>query len=67
MTAEARRPGDILFEARHVGGVVRVAAIDPASGTEAVVVGPASAGPRPLQELALRKLAFLLRKQDGAR
>lgn len=56
MVATNENPGDVLFEFRQVGTVIRVAAIDPASGTEVTVMGPASASRSDLQRLALNKL-----------
>lgn len=52
---EQETTGDVLFEWRVIGDQVRVAAIDPLSGTEVVVFGPA-AGMATLKSLAERKL-----------
>ncbi len=61
-----RRQGtEILFETRQIGPQVRVAAIDPRSGTEVVVFGPATAGREGLQAMAARKLALRLQRQNG--
>lgn len=49
-----------IFEHRRIGTVLRVAAIDPGSGTEVVIQGPASGGPTALERLALRKLEWAL-------
>lgn len=46
----------VLFEWRAVGASIRLVAIDPATGLEVVVVGPASAGIPALKALASRKL-----------
>lgn len=48
--------GEVLFEWRTVGDAVRLAAIDPSSGIEVVVFGPAGAGAAALRSLAKRKL-----------
>ncbi len=48
--------GEVLFEFRQVGPQMRVAAIDPATGTEVVVIAPATATPQQMQALALAKL-----------
>lgn len=53
--------GEVLFEFRPVGAVVRVAAIDPKSGVEVTVMGPAGASQADLQRLALAKLKARLR------
>lgn len=52
--------GDALFELRRIGPSVRVAAIDPRTNTEVVVVGAAAAGDAALMRLALRKLNTVL-------
>lgn len=59
--------GEVLFEFRRIGGSVRVAAIDPGSNTEVVVVGAAAAGEEALARLALRKLTRVLagRQRNG--
>ncbi len=49
-------------EFQQLGSLVRVTAIDPASGREAVIQGPASAGEAALGRLAVQKLEYLLRK-----
>lgn len=54
-------PGEVLFEFRQVGAAVRVAAIDPKSGVEVTVMGPAGASRADLQRLALTKLKARLR------
>ena len=52
----APAPSSVLFEFVVLGGSVKVSALDPVSGAEAVVVGPASASQADLRRLALRKL-----------
>ncbi len=54
--ASAGDPREILFEFTVVGPVVRVAAIDAATGIEISVMGPASAAQSDLQKLAIAKL-----------
>jgi hypothetical protein len=49
-------PEEVYFEFTPVGGVVKVAAIDAATGTEVSVLGPAGASQADLQRLALQKL-----------
>jgi hypothetical protein len=51
-----------LFEFRRVGRYVRVAAVDPATNTEVVVVGAADGGEALLRQTALRKLLLVLRR-----
>ncbi|MDX2234913.1 MAG: hypothetical protein NW200_10490 [Hyphomonadaceae bacterium] len=50
----------VYFELTQLGGAARMAAIDAASGVEAVVMGPANAARSDLEALALRKLERLL-------
>jgi hypothetical protein len=50
----------VYFEMTALGGAVRVAAVDEATGIEAVVTGPANAARHDLEALALRKLERLL-------
>ena len=61
------RPGqgnrEVYFEMTRLGGAVRVAAIDGATGIEVTVMGPASALQSDLQKLALAKLKTRLAKQ----
>jgi hypothetical protein len=57
---------EVIIEMRPVGSVVRVAAVDVASGTEVVVFGPATTPPRALEELAVAKLKRRLSTDRGA-
>ena len=54
MSAEAG--GEVYFELTKVGGSVKVVAIDATTGVEVTVIGPATAAPSHLQQLALAKL-----------
>lgn len=56
------RPGEIYFEFQRIGGAVKVSAVDAATGTEVVIMGPASAARTDLQRVALRKLKARLEK-----
>ena len=58
-------PDDALFEFRRIGPSVRVAAIDPKTNTEVVIVGAAVAGDAALMRLALRKLNTVLAGRGG--
>ena len=58
--------GEILIEFVTLGNAVRVTAIHVASGTEASIVGPASAPRAPLEAAALRKLSYVMDKEKGA-
>ena len=48
--------GGVYFEFTRIGSVVKVAAIDGATGLEVSVMGPAGATQADLQQLALGKL-----------
>jgi len=50
---------EVLFEHRRLGAWLRVAAVDPATGIEAVATGPADA-PAMIERLAASKLVRLL-------
>ncbi|HEY4274072.1 MAG TPA: hypothetical protein VGM68_01195 [Rhizomicrobium sp.] len=52
--------GGTLFEFVVQGNVVKATAIDPASGTEACIVGPATAGRDVLAQAAARKLKYVM-------
>jgi hypothetical protein len=61
------KSGEVLFEFRQLGAQMRVAAIHSDSGTEVVVITPASATQFQMQTLALAKLkAKLAEGQGGA-
>ncbi len=57
---------DIYFEFAMQGNVVKATAIDPKSGTEVSVIGPANPTAREaLKITAARKLDFMLKKKRG--
>ena len=58
--------GEIYVEFIVQGNFVRVTAIDPASGIEAVTMGPAGAPRSALADAAIRKLKFMLQKKIDA-
>lgn len=55
--------GEFIVEYQKIGGQVRVAAIDPHSGREAVIVGAVGASRKALAQLAVRKLKYVLEKE----
>ncbi|HVZ70474.1 MAG TPA: hypothetical protein VG891_13515 [Rhizomicrobium sp.] len=62
----AKKGGEIYFEFTTQGSVLKATAIDPATGTEVSVVGPANPAARAaLKTAAVRKLEFVLRKKRG--
>ena len=56
---------EVFIEIVTVGAYAKVAAIDSATGTEVSITGPADAARAALESAALRKLAFMLKKQDA--
>jgi len=54
--------GEVLFEFRRVGAVVRVSAIHVETGTEVVLVGAPAAGDHALKMAAIRKLIYVMAK-----
>lgn len=64
-----RRPptdgGEFLLEFRRVGNAVKVSAIDPITGTEVSISGPANIGEAELSLNACNKLRYVLRKKYG--
>jgi len=61
MTAE--EPREVFFEFTVIGAVVKVVAIDAATGTEVSVIGPVSAAQADLQQLAVGKLKARLARE----
>jgi len=60
-TDDGSPSGAVYFELTPIGGTVKVAAIDAATGIEVSVIGPARASQADLQRLALQKLKARLR------
>jgi hypothetical protein len=54
-----------IVEFVQMGGSVKVSAIDPVTGTEVSIVGPASAGRVQLERTAVRKLEYVIAKKHG--
>ncbi len=55
---------DVIFEHTRIGNIVRVTAVHAATGTEAVIQGPAASSQHELQRIALAKLNYVMRKQS---
>jgi hypothetical protein len=55
---------EYLIEYYIVGASVKVTAVDPVTGKEATIVGPANAGRELLKRNAIRKLEYLLTRKD---
>ena len=56
---------EILIEIVTIGAYAKVAAIDAATGTEVSITGPADADRATLEAAAVRKLQFVLNKQNA--
>ena len=53
-----------IVEFRQVGGITKVSAIDPATGTEVSIVGAPGATQKQLSDLAIQKLVYVLEKKS---
>lgn len=58
---------EILFEIQPFGNVLRVIAVDAATGIEVTIVGDPRMNTRDLQALARRKLDYVMAKQEKPR
>ncbi len=56
--------GEVLFEFRRVGNVVKVSAFHVDTETEISLVGPPAAGEYGLKMAALKKLMYVLNKRQ---
>jgi len=56
---------EILIEIVTIGAYAKVTAIDSATGTEVSTTGPADADRVTLEAAAIRKLQFVLNKQNA--
>ncbi len=55
--------GDIYVEFIILGNSIKATAIDPATGVEASVIGPANAPQAAMAQAARKKLEYVLRKK----
>lgn len=55
---------EVLFEIRKIGNSLKVTAIDPDSGIEAVIVAPSSMNMASVKQQALKKLEYLTNKNS---
>jgi hypothetical protein len=65
MAIKTSEIGEVIIEMRPVGAVVRVAAVDVATGAEVIVFGPSTAPQKALEELAIAKLKRKLATDRG--
>lgn len=56
---------NVIIEFRQVGAYVKVSAMDPDTLTEVSLVGDPLAGEHVLRRNAIRKLNYVLGRQDG--
>ena len=64
MTARRDSGREILIEIVTVGAYAKASAIDPTTGTEVSITGPANADRASLEAAALQKLEFVLKKRS---
>jgi len=57
--------GEVLFEFKRHGNVLRVVAIDPKTGTEVIMIADPRQSKMVIQRLAARKLAYVLAKNQA--
>ena len=53
-----------IIEFHQIGGSVKVTAFDPVTLTEASIVGAASVSQEQLSQLAIRKLLYVMNKEQ---
>jgi hypothetical protein len=58
---------ETIFEFIRIGASVKVTAVDPETGIEAIIVGDPAAGEAALKRLARQKLDYVLAKGGPAR
>ncbi|MFT6558822.1 MULTISPECIES: DUF6898 family protein [Sneathiella] len=58
--------GEYIIEFVPIGNSVKVSAMDPVSLTEVSIVGPVTASKLELQQTAVKKLLYVMRKASGA-
>ena len=55
---------EVLFEYMRSGTSVKVTAIEPNTGVEAVVIVPAGVSEQQMQARAMQKLLYILKKKE---
>lgn len=56
---------EYLLEFQRIHNTVKVTAVDPITGTEACIVGPANAGRAYLSRTAVNKLKWVMAKNEA--
>lgn len=64
--ASKSRSSSVIFEFSAVGNAVKVCAVDPDTGLEVSIVGPANAGEEALRRTATAKLRYMQEKRQPA-
>jgi hypothetical protein len=59
------RDSAFIIEISIIGRTAKVSAVDPVTGIEASIVGPADAGRETLSRNAVAKLKYVLAKREG--
>ncbi len=55
---------EVIIEFQQIGNAVKVSAVDPVSMVEVSIVGPPDAGEETLKRTAIRKLEYVLDKNQ---
>lgn len=55
---------EVIIEFIRQGRFVKVTAVDPVTGIEASIVGDPNTSPTTLQQLAVKKLRYVINKQQ---
>lgn len=65
MMTTSEEPSSVLFEYRAVGQMMRVSAMDESTLTEIVISCPKGLSEGQMQNLALRRLRYVMHKNSG--
>lgn len=63
-SSRSGRLGNVIFEFSAIGNAVKVCAVDPETGLEVAIMGPANAGEAALRRTAMAKLRYMLDKRQ---
>lgn len=64
---EQKRAAEAIIEFRRIGNAVKVSAVDTVSHIEVSIVAPASSSERDMTDAVLRKLQYVLARQNAKR
>ena len=65
--AEQKRTPEAIIEFRRIGNAVKVSAIDTDSHVEVSIIAPASSSERDMTDAVMRKLQYVLARQNAKR